>query len=81
MVFSERVLDTFSSGRHRLTDSGQNLPVGSDESSLESLVLDSDRKLSYVGKCRNFCIPTGIAVILTLSDIRQLPIGIQYQRF
>ena len=47
----------------------------------ESLVSDSDRKLSDVGKCRNTRIPTGITVIPTLSVIRQLPVGIRYQRF
>ena len=63
---------------------GRNWPIGSYRIPwipTESLVSDSDRKLSDDGKCRNnrdSCRNSGIP---TLSDIRQLPIGIRYQGF
>ena len=60
---------------------GQSHPIGSNGDLSESLVWDCNRKSSDVVKCRNFEVPTELATIPILSDVRRLPIAIQYQGF
>ena len=56
-------------------------PVGVCRKLSESLVLDSDRKSSDVGKYRNGRESCRNQEVPTLSDVRRLSIGIQYQGF
>ena len=56
-------------------------PIGIRRKLSESLVSDSNRKLSVVGSYQNVRVPIVLMVIPTLSDDQQLPIGIRYQRF
>ena len=56
-------------------------PVGVCWKLSESLVLDSDRKSSDVGKNRHGHESCRNPDVLTLSDVLRLSIGIQYQGF
>ena len=54
-------------------------PMGIRRKLSESLVLDSDRKSSDIGKYQNDRVSYRNTEISTLSDVRRLPIEIQYQ--